>query len=170
MTPKEWGIIVEKVSAFFDRHSAEEIEKYNEILFCNRTGHTPEQIAAATYQRKTPEPVFHIPDRFLKLPRFCQTKGWVYCLTAESREGFKIGQTSKGLRSRIRRNSYELASPVTVIDAIHTAAPTHLEKYLHQHFRQKHVSGDWFNLTQQDIADIPIIAYHFNSQLEVLNV
>jgi hypothetical protein len=36
-----------------------------------------------------------------------------------------------------------------------------VEKKLHKHFEKKWVRGEWFNITKDDISDIPVLIEHF---------
>lgn len=163
VTKLEWDQIKLQIEDFYALHDFSQIEKHNAPILKSFEDRQLEMGRVNSQH----SPVFHIPERLLTLPRFCRIRGWVYWLTAEGREGVKIGETSKNLRQRTKGNAKELQKPVTVIDAIQSNHHKQLEKYLHQHFKSKHISGDWFNLTENDVNDVRVIAYHFNSQMEV---
>lgn len=159
---KNWEDLRSRVDQFFCHVTDEEIERYNTDLHKQYFGCEPQN-----FERKHPEPVFSIPAHLTQLPRFSRTKGWLYWLAAEGKEGTKIGETSKNLRQRTKGNARDLQLPVTIIDAFQTKNHRRLEKQLHEHFKAKRIRGDWFNLTAEEIKDIPILAYHFNSAMEV---
>lgn len=156
VSPDEWEQIKQEVDAFYKLHSAEEIEAHN------RAYDQKEVFSLPKHQIK-----FHIPSHLTSLPKFTRTRGWLYWLTAEGRQGIKIGETSKNLRQRTKANAKEIQSPVTIIDAFQSSHHKRLEKQLHEIFKSKHIRGDWFDLTDKDVKDIPVIAYHLNIQMEV---
>jgi len=39
-----------------------------------------------------------------------------------------------------------------------------IEKKLHKHFKKQWVRGEWFNISQNDIKDIPRLIEHFGEK------
>ncbi len=79
------------------------------------------------------------PDRF----------GFVYLL--KSGKHYKIGHTFD-----VGRRKYELAiqlpEPVQLQHEIRTDDPVGIERYWHQRFEDCRLNGEWFQLSQADVA------------------
>ena len=76
---------------------------------------------------------------------------------------YKIGVTS-GTDTRLRKSALQTAHWMELklawkSDLLDRADI--VEKTLHKHFEKKWVRGEWFNLSQQDIATIPKLIKHY---------
>lgn len=76
-------------------------------------------------------------------------EGYVYLM--RSGKHYKIGKTNS-----VDRRQYEigiqLPEKLEPIHSIATDDPTGIERYWHQRFESKRLNGEWFKLTQKDVA------------------
>ena len=75
--------------------------------------------------------------------------GYVYLIKYE--KNFKIGRTNS-LAKRSRQVQFELPSETILVHAILTDDPVGIEAYWHKRFSEKRGNGEWFVLTNSDIA------------------
>jgi len=80
------------------------------------------------------------------------TKGYIYFLQAKN-IAVKIGKTIN-LQNRFNQIQPRLPFETQVICTIKTSDYTLLENKFHKLFYNKHVNGEWFKLTNNDIKDI----------------
>jgi len=76
--------------------------------------------------------------------------GWVYILQLDGK-ACKIGRTTK-LDDRIRNLGTKLPYEPELIHTIETNDIHWAERHLHRFFQNKRIRGEWFNLTEEDIA------------------
>jgi hypothetical protein len=67
---------------------------------------------------------------------------------------YKIGR-AKNVEKRIR-SFPQPPFPATVVRAIPTARPAVLERRIHRHFRQQRRNGEWFKLSNTDLAFLQV--------------
>ncbi len=67
--------------------------------------------------------------------------------------GIKIGKT-KSVKQRMENMFVKLPFPNELIRVIPTKDSTKLEKQLHEHFKDKKINGEWFDITEKDVHDI----------------
>ncbi len=84
------------------------------------------------------------PDEKAKLDT-----GFVYLM--RSGRHYKIGFTIS-VGSRERQLAIQIPIPPTTIHSIETDDPRGVEAYWHRRFAEKRGEGEWFDLTQEDIA------------------
>lgn len=76
---------------------------------------------------------------------------YVYLLQDVDVTGYcKIGYTINPSR-RLYDFGIHLPMTVSVLHIIKTHDMAELEKQLHNHFRNKHINGEWFDLSQEDV-------------------
>ena len=64
---------------------------------------------------------------------------------------YKIGMT-RDFASRLDQIKLQLPLPVEVIHKIETDDPEGIEGYWHRRFSEKRQNGEWFSLTEEDVA------------------
>lgn len=80
--------------------------------------------------------------------------GYIYLLRAIMPGGYyKIGR-SKTPERRIKSMGVKLPFPIETIHCFPTDNQHKVEKYLHQKYADRHADGEWFMLSDQDVADI----------------
>ena len=81
--------------------------------------------------------------------------GWIYLIRAENGH-CKIGKSRKGTR-RAYHFTISLPFSVDVIHQFHSDDHHAAEKRLHERYANKRVNGEWFLLSNEDIAEIVTI-------------
>lgn len=83
--------------------------------------------------------------------------GWyVYLIQEQSQGHYKIGK-AKNVQQRLNQ-LIKLPMIITPIVIIETNDNTRLERQLHRQFADKRVDGEWFKLTDDDVAYIKGLA------------
>lgn len=78
--------------------------------------------------------------------------GFVYLIGEIDNSGrYKIGSTrAKDVNHRLKQLQTGNSSELYIKEAFETEHPFKLEKMLHNHFENKHLSGEWFELSEAD--------------------
>lgn len=78
--------------------------------------------------------------------------GYVYLIGEIGNEGkYKIGSTrAKSVDKRLKQLQTGNSSLLYIKDSFETAHPFKLEKMLHNHFGDKAIIGEWFELSEAD--------------------
>lgn len=76
--------------------------------------------------------------------------GWVYLIKTGNR--YKVGKTERALEVREYELDLILPNEPRLIHAIQTDDPPGIEKYWHKRFADRHVRGEFFDLTADDVA------------------
>ena len=99
-----------------------------------------------------PDPISMLGDN-RALPFFAETNrpGGVYVLRCG--DLFKIGY-SRDVRSRVMAINAQSPVDVEHVITIHTSNARHLESLLHRSFADKRVKGEWFRLSDEDVASL----------------
>jgi Meiotically up-regulated gene 113 len=129
-TREEWEVIKVIVQHFYDKHTDEEIEEYNQKY----TERFYREYGAKPKKEKRRE------------------SGCVYFLLADN--GLvKIGRTKK-LKERLDHFTAKLPYKLELIHTIFTDDSYGLEEYFHEKFKDKRQRGEWFKLDQEDIEEV----------------
>lgn len=78
--------------------------------------------------------------------------GYVYLIGETNNNGrYKIGSTrAKDVNRRLKQLQTGNASELYIKETFETEQPFKLEKMLHNHFKYKNLSGEWFELSEAD--------------------
>jgi hypothetical protein len=81
--------------------------------------------------------------------------GFVYLIGEIDNNGrYKIGSTrAKDVSHRLKQLQTGNSSELYIKEAFETEQPFKLEKMLHNHFKYKNLSGEWFGLSEADTED-----------------
>lgn len=66
----------------------------------------------------------------------------------------KIGLTRQGAEKRIKNLQTGNSSDLEIYRTIQTPNPNQLEKFLHDVFQDKHVRGEWYDVTKEEIGKL----------------
>jgi hypothetical protein len=135
-------IAFNKLSDLISEHMEDEFDFLNATkpdvdIYIDTVMHTPHETSIQKKKQRVPK------------------KGYVYLLKAEN--GCKIGM-SVNPKKRIETLGVKLPFPIDTICTIKTDDMTSLELELHQHFADKRINGEWFNLDTEDIEYIKGLA------------
>jgi hypothetical protein len=78
--------------------------------------------------------------------------GYVYLIGEIGKEGrYKIGSTkAKNVNKRLKQLQTGNSSELFIKESYETEHPFKLEKMLHNHFKYKNLTGEWFDLSEAD--------------------
>ena len=81
--------------------------------------------------------------------------GYVYLIGNVDTPGkYKIGSTrGKSVEKRLKQLQTGNSSELFIKDSYETEHPFKLEKMLHNHFKEKNLIGEWFELSESDICE-----------------
>lgn len=103
-------------------------------------------IRMAYWARDRNKPAVAAPVRY---PAGKSIKPGVYLLHCQGR--YKIGMSTTGVRSRVSAIQTASPYPVELVCVIWTYSPAELERALHKRFASKRISGEWFDLSADDV-------------------
>lgn len=132
ITRKEWDLLKGVMDTYFMHYSDDEIEYRNKQAQIERMQETQHLMNSKEESEKKP--------------------GFVYFLEYEG-QGVKIGYT-RNLTSRIKQ--LQIASPfkLNLLFYIETSEPESVEHQLHEHYKDKCLNGEWFNIAKEDITEL----------------
>ena len=90
-------------------------------------------------------------------------QGYVYFIQSEY--GFKIGQT-KRIDDRLNLFTVKLPFKFTLHSFVRTSRFIEIESILHKNLDHKRLNGEWFQLTDDDFAEIDIILSNLYAKRE----
>lgn len=89
--------------------------------------------------------------------RYIRRGGYIYILKDTEISGYyKIGKTTQP-HERMKAFGVLLPFAVELIHVIQCDNANRVEAHLHQHYASKRQRGEWFNLTDEDIAELKLI-------------
>jgi len=78
-------------------------------------------------------------------------KGFVYLINQNKTNYYKIGYSIKNLKNRVCHMNMYSPYGCTLISVIETIHPKKIEKKMHEHFKDKRLNGEFFELNESDI-------------------
>jgi len=93
-------------------------------------------------------------------------KGYIYLL--KSAYGYKIGK-SKNPKNRNNFFGVKLPFEVEMIKTIQIENYHQVEKDLHKHFENKHLNGEWFDLTEEEVEEFEQITNQYDLAIQFKN-
>lgn len=131
MSRSYWEDFKTRVDAFYAQTSDAQIEEYNTRPREKRTGRHATRVAVE-------------PQKY---------PGFIYLMHAEQTPWYKIG---RGVNPKARRTEFNTQAPYRCV-IIHTFAmedTVRMEAALHKHFKHLRGRGEWFTLSEEDVAFI----------------
>jgi DNA-binding MarR family transcriptional regulator len=80
-----------------------------------------------------------------------RSPGYIYIARAGQSTRYKIGK-SMDVTKRIKQMQTDSAEPIALVHMFLTQHKERTEKYLHQRFKHQKLQGEWYTLTETDIA------------------
>jgi hypothetical protein len=95
----------------------------------------------------------------------------VYLISAESngKKLYKIGYTRRNVSERIKDFKTGNTSVFEIVDSFSSKWGTKIEKAIHKIFKEKRVSGEWFDLCESDISLFYEKCLLIHNNLEFIN-
>ena len=79
--------------------------------------------------------------------------GYVYLICDPGQDTYKIGVSRDLAQKRLKRLQTGNASELHIIHSVYATYPFRLETILHNKFKHKRATGEWFYLDQDDIKN-----------------
>lgn len=95
----------------------------------------------------------------------------VYLISSEldGKNLYKIGFTRREIQVRINEFKTGNASPFILVDSFQSKWGTKIEAHLHKFYRSKKISGEWFDLTEDDVLQFRERCQKFHDNLELVS-
>lgn len=126
---------------------------YNYILSCSNNPPTLDDMKhhLATIKDRISNVISFLKNSNLINSYLITDVGYIYVIT-DSYENFKIGST---LNMNQRMKVYQTSIPyLSTVKTIKLQWYKEYELLLHEKFKDKHIKGEWFKLTSEDIESI----------------
>ena len=95
--------------------------------------------------------------------------GYVYLICDPSNDRCKIGVTRNLKSNRVKKLQTGNSTELFIRDIYETEWPFRLESMLHQHFKNKHVLNEWFELDVNDVICFKEICKTLENTIKVLS-
>lgn len=95
----------------------------------------------------------------------------VYLISAENngKKLYKIGYTRRSIEDRIKDFKTGNISDFEIVDSFSSKWGTKIERSLHKFFKNKRISGEWFDLVPEDILVFQEKCLLIHRNLEFIN-
>jgi hypothetical protein len=133
LTKEELKELTDGLNIFFE-HWGEEVEAHNKTK-------------QEEYDNPQPQERYHYNETPKTLPR----KGWVYVVHGQD-DQYKIGLTTREPDKRLAEFTPKLPFKTELILTIQSDDVYALEAELHEFYASQRVNGEWFRLSQDNIA------------------
>jgi hypothetical protein len=94
---------------------------------------------------------------------------YLVCSQIDGNKLYKIGYTRREIEKRIKEFKTGNASEFYIVDSFRSKWGTKIESQLHRYFRRKKISGEWFDLSDDDINDFKKQCNLIHNNLEVIS-
>jgi hypothetical protein len=88
----------------------------------------------------------------------------VYLIECDNR--YKIGYTRKSIEQRIKQMQTGNSKSFNLVSAFESKWGTRIESHLHRRYKNKKVSGEWFELSEEDILTFEIQCQDWHNVME----
>jgi hypothetical protein len=93
---------------------------------------------------------------------------YLICAEFEERRLYKIGYTRRDVSKRIKELKTGNGSEMYIIDSFKSKWGTKIESQLHEIFKNKKVSGEWFDLNEEDVKSFGVKCRLSHETLELI--
>ncbi len=93
---------------------------------------------------------------------------YLICSEIEGKNLYKIGYTRREISKRIKEFKTGNASEFYLVDSFQSKWGTKIEAQLHRHLRAKKVSGEWFDLSKDEIDSFRKSCETIHSNFELI--
>lgn len=94
---------------------------------------------------------------------------YLICSEVEGKNLYKIGYTRREISMRIKEFKTGNASEFYIVDSYQSKWGSKIEAQLHKHLRTKKISGEWFNLSKEDIDHFKENCKKIHDNLELIS-
>lgn len=94
---------------------------------------------------------------------------YLICAEVEENKLYKIGYTRRSINQRIKEFKTGNASDFYIVDSFKSKWGTKIESRLHNLFRSKKISGEWFDLNDEDIKTFKDMCNKIHENLETIS-
>ena len=93
---------------------------------------------------------------------------YLVCSEIEGKKLYKIGYTRREVEKRIKEFKTGNASDFYLIDSFQSKWGTKIEAQLHKFYRSKKISGEWFDLSKDEIDEFSKVCGTIHSNFELI--
>lgn len=98
-----------------------------------------------------------------------EEKGFVYLLGDWEKDGiYKIGVTKGTIERRIKKLQTGNSGEIFMCDYYKTEHPFFIERQLHLKYQSKKVSGEWYQLTNEEALDFKNVCRSVENLIEIM--
>ena len=95
-------------------------------------------------------------------------KGYVY-LIRNSHFEYKIGMTKQNVNKRLKQLQTGNSEDLELVKYLMVENYKKVEKSLHNHFSNKRLNREWFNLSKKDIENFEKFVLNYEKAIKVFN-
>lgn len=81
---------------------------------------------------------------------------------------YKIGYTRRSVEERIKEFKTGNSNDIEIVSVFESKWGTKIEAYLHRIFKHKKISGEWFNLSENDVLNFKVHCEKTHNNFELL--
>lgn len=94
---------------------------------------------------------------------------YLICSEIEGKNLYKIGYTRREISKRIKEFKTGNASEFYLVDSFQSKWGTKIESQLHRFLRSKKISGEWFDLSKEDVISFRKSCQEIHNNLELIS-
>ncbi len=81
---------------------------------------------------------------------------YLVCSEINGNKMYKIGYTKRAIEKRLKEFKTGNGAEIYLIESFHSKWGTKIEAALHRLFRSKKISGEWFNLNDDEVSSFVV--------------
>jgi hypothetical protein len=93
---------------------------------------------------------------------------YLICAEFEGRKLYKIGYTRRDIQKRIKEIKTGNGHDIYLVDSFNSKWGTKIESKLHTTFKMKKVSGEWFDLNDEEVKSFIIKCKSIHETFEII--